>query len=119
MVHATQTRQFKVKNVGFFKDGQVIPRTAPLAQLLQANLVTLKITNQKNGRMDQTITQHATRKEMCPVNELAHIVFENLHNRGNNNTLLCLYKSQEEWHSVESIQVVSMVRNVAQSNQTW
>ena len=44
-VPATQTKQFIVNNVGFFKDGKVVKQTSSLAKLLTANLVVLKITN--------------------------------------------------------------------------
>ena len=113
MVPATRTCQFTVGNVGFFREGRVIPRTAPLSDLLQADLATLKIRNQKNGRMGQTITQHATKKDMCPVKALAQIVREILQDGGTDDTLLCAFKSQDEWLSVESNHVVAMVRDVA------
>jgi hypothetical protein len=55
MVHATRTRQFQIKDIGFWKDGRILPRTSPLSLLLAADACTLKITNQKNGRTCQTL----------------------------------------------------------------
>ena len=56
---ATRTVQFSVGNVGFFKDGKIIPRSSSLETLLSCDAVTLKISNQKNGRMGDTIHQRA------------------------------------------------------------
>ena len=88
-VPATRTKQFVVGNVGFFKNGVVIPRTSPRDVILTADLAVLKITNQKNGRMGQTITQHTSGTAACPVAALAHIVHDILSNGGNEDTLLC------------------------------
>ena len=55
-MRATRTIQFHIKDVGFFKDGKILPRKSPLPVLLSADQATLKITNQKNGRMGETIT---------------------------------------------------------------
>ena len=45
-----------------FKDGVVIPHIQPLDVLLTADLAVTKKSNQKNGKMGQTIRQHATGK---------------------------------------------------------
>ena len=63
-VSATLTKQFLIKDVGFFKYGQVLPRRSPLDILLTADQCALKITNQKNGRMGETIT-HETVEDGC------------------------------------------------------
>ena len=64
---ATRTQQFQVKNVGFFKEGKVLPHTATPEELLQADSATMRITNQKNGRMGQTIHHKAVPLPHCPV----------------------------------------------------
>ena len=46
----------KTWDLGFFRDGVILPRRIPLDILLTADQCTLKITNQKNGRMGETIT---------------------------------------------------------------
>ena len=46
-VRATRTIQFSVENIGFFKDGKVIPKSSPLHVLLSCDAATLKISNQK------------------------------------------------------------------------
>ena len=85
----TCTKQFVVGNIGLFKYGVVIPRTSPLGVLLTADLAVMKISNQKSGRMGQTITKHATGATDCPVTALVHIVHEILSNGGNDDTMLC------------------------------
>ena len=110
MVPATRTKQFTVGNVGFFREGKLIARTESLDQLLTADLATLKITNQKNGRMGQTITQHATGKDLCPVKALAHIVHDVLAHGGTEDSLLCDVKVNNKWVHVESMHMIRAVR---------
>ena len=88
-VPATRTKQFVVGNVSFFRIGKIIKRNSPLDKLLMADIAVLKITNQKNGQMGQTITQHATNDAHCPVKALAHIVHNILSAGGTDKTLLC------------------------------
>ena len=114
-VPATRTKQFVVGNVGFFKNGKVIPRRSSLKKLLSADIAVLKITNQKNGRMGQTITQHATGNAMCPSQSLARLVHHILSNGGTDNILLCAYFANDKWHTVESKAVVDMVRTTAKA----
>jgi hypothetical protein len=45
--------------VGYFKDGKVLEQTSPLDILLTSDAATIKISNQKNGRMGKTIHQKA------------------------------------------------------------
>lgn len=100
-------------NVGFFKDGKLVPRTSPLEQLLDCDLCTLKISSQKNGRMGETITQHSTGKDVCPVKAVAHIVHHIIDNGGTEETLLCHYYADDEWHTVTSPCIVAAVREAA------
>ena len=46
-VSATRTKQFVVGNVGFFRNGVLMPRNSPLDVLLTADLAVLKISNKK------------------------------------------------------------------------
>ena len=114
-VAATRTKQFSVGNVGFFKDGTVLQRSSPIEVLLTADLAVLKITNQKNGRMGQTITQHATGSKACPVAALAVIVNDILVQGGNDHTLLCSVFKGKKWEEVEAAQMVSAVRDTAKT----
>lgn len=89
---AKRTIQFHVKDVGFFVNNRILPRTSNLDQLLQAHEATLKITNQKNGRMGQTIHHHALPAlQHCPIKALARRIHHILSHGGNSNNLLCTY----------------------------
>ena len=112
-VTATRTKQFVVGNVGFFKNGILLPRTSPLEILLMADLVVLKITNPKNGRIGQTITQHATEKFECPGRALAYMVHHILSNGGTEDTLLCSVFDKGKWNPIQAHQIVSTVRDTA------
>ena len=63
--------------------------------------------------MGQTITQHSTDRDMCPVKALAHIIHEILDSGGNEDTLLCSVENQGEWTPVESHHMVTAVRATA------
>jgi hypothetical protein len=110
---ATRTKQFSVQNVGFFKDGKIIPRTSTLELLLTCDAATLKITNQKNGRMGETVHQKSNGTETCPVKALAHLVHHILSNNGTEDRLLCDYKVDDSWHSLMSSDIIACVRNAA------
>ena len=110
-IRATRTVQFTVNNVGFFKDGKIVSRTSKLQELLECTAATLKITNQKNGAMGQTIHQEATGDDSsCPVQALTHRVHHILSNGGNGDMLLCSYKTKNTWHTVTSSDIIKMVR---------
>ena len=69
-VRATRIKQFTYSNVGFFKNGKVVSRTSPLDTLLSCDSATLKISNQKNGCMGDTIHQKCTGAKNWPVRAL-------------------------------------------------
>lgn len=62
-----------------------------LDQLLEATSATLKITNQKNGRMGETIHHECTNKNTSPVKALARRVNQILKDGGTKDCLLCNY----------------------------
>jgi hypothetical protein len=101
---ATRTIQFHIKDVGFFKNHKILPRHSPLHILLTADECTLKISNQKNGRMGETIHHHAISSQHCPVKCLAHRVHHVLSNRGTTNNLLCdvWNPTKQKWNSITS-----------------
>ena len=109
-VSATLTKQLLVGNVEFFHNGMIMPRNSPLDVLLTADLAVLKKSNQKNGCMDQTKTQHATGITICPVHALAHIVYAILAVGGYESTLLCSVSKDGECIPVESHHIIAGVR---------
>jgi hypothetical protein len=113
-VNATRTKQFTYSNVGFFKNGRIVPRSSPLSLLLSCDSATLKITNQKNGRMGDTIHQKSTGKANCPVRALAmRIDHINKHNGASDDRLLCSYFDDNEWHAIQSQDIIAFVRTAA------
>jgi hypothetical protein len=71
----TRTVQLRVQDVKFqTAAGYVLPNTAPVAQLLQAESVTLWLDNQKNGQRGATIHHTACGSWFSPVQALARRV---------------------------------------------
>ena len=110
-----RTKQFSVGNVGFFKDGKVLSRTSPLSVLLTADAATLKISNQKNGRMGQTIHQRAIDTDVCPIKALAHRVHHILSNGGTTDSLICAVHMNNKIKHVTSKHIIEMLRLAAKS----
>jgi hypothetical protein len=109
-VHATRTRHFTVGNVGLFKQNTLIPLNAPLEVLLTATSATLKISNQKNGRMGDTIHQEAIKDTHCCMKALAYQIHHIISHKGTEDTLLCAYWANEEWNTVQANHIVHAVR---------
>ena len=111
-IRATRTVQFTIGNIGFFKGGKTLTRHSDLATLLTADQCTLKITNQKNGRMGETITHETILNERHgPVTALARRVHHILSNGGNEDNLLADYIDENgKWHTVTSSQMRVGVR---------
>ena len=107
---ATRTKQFCIGDVGFWKDGKILPRSSPLPVLLEAQSATLKITNQKNGRMGQTIHHETFASELSPVRSLARRVFHVLSHRGTDKSFLCEYWKDTAMHSVTPTDLISSIR---------
>ena len=110
---ATRTVQFRVKDVGFF-DGcfSIDKEKATLKELLGATTVTLRMHDQKNGRMGDCITQEAISDG--PTQALARRVHHILSNGGDGESLLCeFYTHAGTWDCVESKDIVKHVRVIA------
>ena len=67
----TRTVQFRVGDVAFRRNNQVLSNKSSLATLLSADEATLCISNQKNGKKGQHVHHHAFDGEDCPVKALA------------------------------------------------
>ena len=105
--NAKRTVQFHVGDIGFFKNGHILPRQSALDVLLTADEVTLKITNQKNGTMGQVIHQQATGDPTdCPVQAVARRVHHILSNGGSSHNCICDYFDMKNgWHDVHPAQI--------------
>ena len=60
LVHATRTCQFQVQDIGFWKNGKILPRHLPLERLLTADSATMNISNQNNVRMEKILHHDST-----------------------------------------------------------
>ena len=111
-VRATRTVQFTIGDIGFFKQNKFLPRASSLNTLLTADQCTLKISNQKNGRMGQTIHNHAvTDNPHCPIKALAHRVHHVLSNGGSSDSLLCAVATAPgAWYQVTSTDMIKALR---------
>ena len=110
---ATRTKQFRVGDVGLWKDKQHLPKTKDLKSMLEADAATLKISNQKNGRMGQTIHQEATKDpSKSAATALAQRVQHILEHGGNEENLICDYYDhvQKKWMSVTPKDMITEVR---------
>ena len=115
-VRATRTKQFTVGNVGFFCNNEIIPRTSSRETLIKCDSATLKITNQKNGRMGDVIHQEAVKDaEFNFMTALGNQVATILENGGTNDTLLCTYYVDGEEHCVQRKDIVRAVRQAAKA----
>ena len=101
-VRAMRTIQFRVKDIGFFKDGKILPRNSPLNILETADQCTLKISNQKNGRMGETITHETiANNDHGPVKACARRIAHILTNGGTGDSLLCdVFTHEHEWKPI-------------------
>jgi hypothetical protein len=90
--NAKRTVEFRIGEIGFWKNGKILPRNSPLHTLLTADEVTLKITNQKNGTMGQVIHHKSTNNPYdCPVQAVARRVHHILSNNGTSASCICDY----------------------------
>lgn len=115
----TRTKQFSIGNIGFFK-GDTLMKVVDdeghlllsLNQLLEATSATMKITNQKNGRMGETIHQECTGNDTSPVKALARRVFQILQDGGTKDSLLCDYydNTTEQWSAITADQMRQLVK---------
>jgi hypothetical protein len=87
----TRTKQFSVGDIGFWKDGNILPRRSTLATLLTADEATMIISNQKNGIRGDQLHHEANGSDLCPVRALAHRVHHILSNGGTETSVLSTY----------------------------
>ncbi len=113
-VRATRTKQFSVGDIGFWKDGKPLSRYSSLSTLLTADSATMKISNQKNGRMGETI-HHQSTGENGAVAALARRVHHILSNGGTEDNLICDVNIDGTWTSVEGSHMVALIRFAAKS----
>jgi hypothetical protein len=93
----TRTVQFRRNDITFWRElptGQTyrLSPDAPLESLLQASSVTLRLSNQKNGVRDATLTHEPVEGEFCPVKATARRYAASRHASPTNAfAMLCQY----------------------------
>ena len=61
-------------------------------------------------RNGQTITHHTNGRKMCPVHDLARIVYDILTAGGEESILLCAVAKNGDWIPVQSCHIIASVR---------
>ena len=115
LIRTTRTIQFRTQDVGFWKQDKQLDRNSSLEVLLTADSATLKISNQKNGKMGQTIHQEGLEGEHSPVKALARRIHHILANSGNDDTLLCMYSHE---HALKAVTPMDMIQSIRRSVKT-
>ena len=109
-VQATHTKQFRLGDIGFFKDKNPLLRNSPLEVLQSADSATMTIDNQKNGIRGQTL-HHQTTGDAGAVDALAFRVHHILSNGGNEDNLICDVYTDKKWSSITSSDMVTAVKS--------
>ena len=87
-----RTKQFRVRDVSFHQNGEILDPSGDLAVLQSATGATLKLTNQKNGVRGSCVHQHAiSNTNLCPVRALARRVNHVFSNGGSGDDMLCTF----------------------------
>ena len=112
-IRTTRTVQFTVGDVGFHKNNKVVERRSTLDELLACDQCTFKITNQKSGRMGQTISHETILNHAHgPVKATARRIHHILSNGGDESSIISAYMTADgTWNTVSSAQMRSGVRN--------
>jgi hypothetical protein len=89
-----RTQQFRVRDVKFWRNGQVLPLNSGATALLAADAATLTLTNQKNGTKGAVIHNDAIDEPHCPIRSLARRVSDILAFTADLDTPLSAYHCQ-------------------------
>ena len=84
-LQVTQTVQFRVGDINFWRNYSILPCKSPLTLFWQADAATMNIITQKNGLQGQLIHQESlTNGKPFPVKALTERVHHTLSNGGTN-----------------------------------
>ena len=111
----TRTHQFRVRDVKFWKNGQVLPLDSGASALLAANAATLTLTNQKNGTKGAVIHNDAIYEPHCPVQSLARRVSDILAFTDNLETPLSAYFERGRIRHVYASHINTAVKAAARA----
>lgn len=105
-----RTQQFRVRDVKFWKNGEVLPLNSDSALLLSADAATLTLTNQKNGTKGAVIHNDAIFEPHCPVQSLARRVSQILAFTSDLDTPLSAYNDRGRTRHVLSSHINKAVK---------
>jgi hypothetical protein len=111
--HRRRTRQFRVRDVKFWRNGRVLPLTSP--DLLSATAATLTLTNQKNGTKGAVIHNDAIHNPSCPVRSLARRVSHILAHTSDLDTPLSAYFSNGTLGQILSANINRVVKDAVRA----
>ncbi len=110
-----RTKQFRVCDVTFWKDGTILPSTSPRQVLLTADSATLTITNQKNGTKGQVIHHGCTATQHSPITALARRVAHILGHTTDVTTPLCTYYAKKQAKHIRATDINANVKNAVKA----
>ena len=107
-----QTLQLRLRNIRFFKNGEVIPHSHPHLEL--ADCVSITFKHQKRDNKNNTITQESSGDSvLCPMRFTAGLVQQIWSYKGtDSNTHVSAYISNGEVTHVTSKQVINSLRDM-------
>ena len=109
-----RTKQFRVRDVSFHRNGVVLDPAENLDVLTSATGATLKLTNQKNGVRGSCVHHHAiSNRRACPVRALARRVHHVLSSGGSGDDMLCSFFDHRGKGVVVDRDITTMVRLAA------
>ena len=121
-VNHRPTRQFRIKDVIFFKYNsagklQPLPNNATDEEIMSADAATLQISNQKNGHAGVCIHHTAIAGNMwvCPVKALARSITHSRQHTKNKKAFICTYFDEAGMGSVTDTQIRFTVKFAAKS----
>ena len=113
-----RTVQFRIKDITLWRNGKVIPNSAPLRKLLQADEATLRITNQKNGKKNQCINNTCTGTIASPIKSIARRVHNIMQNGGDANTIISLVNDKNGSKSITATTINRAVKRPRSSTSS-
>ena len=104
-----RTVALRKKDITFWKDKQILPNNSTLAELLQADGVTINLANQKNGKRNtQLFHSHSNDINFTPTRSLARLV--HLIRDQPDDTPLGSYQDSNGWKQASARQILAAVR---------
>jgi hypothetical protein len=113
--HTRRTKQFRICDTQFWKNGRALPLNAPASVLLSADAATLTLTNQKNGTKGAVIHQEVIFEIHCPVQSLARRVLNILSFSSDLTTPLSAYHSRGRTRHVLACHINSAVKDAVRA----